>query len=394
MTSAATCKALGSLFARKPDPGFGLSREVRPYGPPGIRTGSTLCFFFLFLAASISAASAQEMPDPPTTPSLHGEAPPQPFLGAMSIYFDNDVFTGNDNKYTGGLGFAWTSAAAETYPERAFQRKIMRAFSFLPTMNDEGYRNYLQFVLGMEAYTPTDIRSLDPPPGEHPYAGVVYVDSSLFSMSRIARHQLTLRLGLVGPATGAEEVQRWIHEIIGSPLPQGWDTQIKNEPIVNFFYQYNRRLLRRAPPDRFGFDFSWNGGGGAGNYYIGANVGLTGRIGYRVPDNYGITPLLGGTEYTVGVAPPRKKFMVYAFLGAQGFGVVRWLPTDGNTIADSRSGDRDDWFLSLSGGVVLGYSRVLISYRYHGLAGLQDPENFKTENRSDFGTILVTVFLG
>jgi hypothetical protein len=222
----------------------------------------------------------------------------------------------------------------------------------------------------------------------------VYVDSSLFSTSRISSHQFTLRLGLVGPSTGGEEVQRWIHEIIGSPIPQGWATQLRNEPIVNFFYQYNRRLLRRAPPDRFGFDFSCNGGGGAGNYYIGANVGLRGRVGYRLPGNYGGTPLLGGTESMVGLEPPRKKFQVYAFVGVQCFGVVRWLPTDGNTVADSRSGDRDDWFLSLSGGIVFGYSKVLISYRYHGLAGLQDPESFKTENRGDFGTILVTLFLG
>ncbi len=376
MTSTHAKEVLRSLIARKPRP------------------GSILCLLFLFAAVSVPATSAQEMPDPSTNPSLYDRAPPQPFLGGVSFYFDNDVFTGNDNKYTGGLGLSWTSAAAETYEERGFQRKIVNAFSFLPTVNDEGYRNYVQFVLGMEAYTPTDIRALDPPLGEHPYAGVVYVDSSLFSMSRIASHQLTLRLGFVGPSTGAEDVQRWIHEIIGSPIPQGWDTQLKNEPIVNFFYQYNRRLLRRAPPNGAGFDFSWNGGAGVGNYYIGANVGLTGRVGYRLPDNYGVTPLLGGTASMVGLAPPRQKFQVYAFLGAQGFGILRWLPTDGNTIADSRNGDRDDWFLSVSGGIVLGYSRVLLSYSYHGLAGLQDPENFKTENRSDFGTILITVFLG
>jgi lipid A 3-O-deacylase len=376
VTRTHASKALTRLIGRKPGP------------------GSTLCFLFLFAAVSVPALPAQEMPHPSTSPSLHDGASPQPFLGCASFYFDNDVFTGNDNKYTGGLGISWTSAAAETYKERGFQRKIVNVFSFLPMVNVEGYRNYLQFMLSTEAYTPTDIKSLDPPPGDHPYAGVLYVDSSLFSMSRIASHQLTLRLGMVGPATGVDEIQTWIHELIGSPTAQGWDTQLKNEPIVNLFYQYNRRLLRQAPPDRFGFDFSFNGGGGVGNYYIGANVGLTGRMGYRLPDNYPVTPLLGGAESMVGLAPPRKKFMVYAFLGAQGFGVLRWLPTDGNTFADSRSGDRDDGFLSLSGGVVLGYSRVLFSYRYHGLAGLQDPENFKTENRSDFGTILLTVFFG
>jgi hypothetical protein len=369
-------KALGRLIMRKPRPGL------------------IFCILSLFATVSVPATSAQEMPDPSTNPSLYDGAPPEPFLGGVSMYFDNDFFSGNDNGYTGGLGFVWTSAATETYSKRNLHRKIANAFSFLPTVNAEGYRNYMQFLLGMEAYTPTDIEAPFPPLGENPYAGVIYLDSSLFSMSRIASHQLTLRLGLVGPVTGAEEIQRWIHEIIGSPIPRGWDTQLKNEPIVNFFYQYNRRLLRRAPPDRFGFDFSWNGGGGVGNYYIGANVGLTGRMGYRLPDNYPVTPLLGGAESMVGLAPPRKKFMVYAFLGAQSFGILRWLPTDGNTVADSRSGDRDDWFLSLSGGIVLGYSRVLLSYRYHGLAGLQDPENFKTENRSDFGTILITVFLG
>ncbi len=320
--------------------------------------------------------------------------PAESFTGAASAYFDNDFMTGNDNKYTGGLGFSWTSAATETYGERNLHRKIANAFSFLPTVNQDGYRNYVQFLLGMEMYTPTDIRAPEPPPGEHPYAGVMYLDSSLFSMSEIASHQFTLRLGLVGPATGAEDVQRWIHEIIDSPRPQGWDSQLKNEPIVNLFYQYNRRILRRAPPDRFGLDISCNGGAGFGNYYIGANMGVMGRIGFRLPENYGVTPLLGGAECMVGLKPPRKKIQVYAFIGTQGFGVLRWLPTDGNTFRDSREGNRDDWFLSLSGGIVVGYSRVVLSYRYHGLAGLQDPENFKTENRSDFGTMLLTIFLG
>ena len=388
MTSNAASRPPGSLI----DSGQGLhsdrSQEGSTSVSPRSRNGAILLFLLLFAFFIVPDAAAQEKPYTSTP------LPPEPFLGSIAFYFDNDFITGNDNKYTGGLGFAWTSAATETYEEKGLQRKIANAFSFLPTVNGEGYRNYVQFRLGTEMYTPTEISLPEAPPGDHPYAGVVYVDSSLFSMSRVAIHQLTLRLGLVGPATGAEDIQRWLHEIIGSPIPQGWDTQLKNEPIVNLFYQYNHRLLRRPPPSGFGFDFSWNGGAGLGNYYIGANVGLMGRVGYRLPDNYGVTPLLGGAEALVGIAPPRKRFQVYGFLSSQAFGILRWLPTDGNTFVDSRSGNRDDWFLSLSGGVVLGYSRVLLSYRYHGLAGLQDPENFKTENRNDFGTIMFTVFFG
>ena len=133
MTSTHASKASGGLIARKP------------------RIGSILCLLFLFAAISVTASHAQN------------PLPPEPFLGAVSFYFDNDVFSGNDNKYTGGLGLSWTSAAAETYEEKGFQRKIVNAFSFLPTVNDEGYRNYIQFMLGMEAYTPSDIRALAPP---------------------------------------------------------------------------------------------------------------------------------------------------------------------------------------------------------------------------------------
>jgi hypothetical protein len=391
-----TSNIISSLIAQWPRADSTRYSKGKGRTPSSTGDGSRvpLFFLFLFIASGVSAAWAGELPVTSTAPPLHEVVPPEPFVGSASFMFDNDFMTGNDNKYTGGLGVVWTSAATETYGQRNLHRKIANAFSFLPAVGGERNNTYVQFRLGMEMYTPTDIKSPEPPPGDHPYAGVIYLDSSLLSKNPAASHQFTLRLGLVGPATGAEDVQRWIHEIIDSPIPRGWDTQLENEPIVNVFYQYNRRLVRRAPRDRFGMDISANGGAGFGNYYIGANLGMMGRIGYRLPDNYGVTPLLGGAESLVGVNPARKRFQAYFYLSAQSFGVFRWLPTDGNTFQDSRSGDRDDWFLSLSTGLCLGYGRVLLSYRYHGLAGLEDPENFKTENRNDFGTMMLTVFLG
>jgi hypothetical protein len=206
-------------------------RKASPCGA----AGSVLFFLLLFAAVSVPTLPAEELPATLADSSPYGGVPPQPFIGDVSFYFDNDFITGSDNKYTAGLGFVWTSAATETYSERNLHRKIANAFSFLPTVNAEGYRSYLQFRLGTEMYTPTDIQAPEPPPGDHPYAGVIYLDSSLLSMSRLGGHQFTLRLGLVGPATGAADVQEWVHERTGSPIPQGWDTQLKNEPIVNLF---------------------------------------------------------------------------------------------------------------------------------------------------------------
>src|SRR3546814_11387319 len=44
--------------------------------------------------------------------------------------------------------------------------------------------------------------------------------------------QMQVSLGVVGPASLGEPAQKLVHHIVASPQPQGWDTQIKNEPTL------------------------------------------------------------------------------------------------------------------------------------------------------------------
>ena len=41
-----------------------------------------------------------------------------------------------------------------------------------------------------------------------------------------------------------------------------------------------------------------------------------------------------------------------------------------------------------------GYSRVVLTYRYHGVTALTDLESRDVKNENDFGTIMFTVFIG
>ena len=366
--------------------------------PPPRRPGparAALLIALLLVGAAVPAAHAEApAPSDAEVPETEAHLAPRPHVGSLSVTFDNDTFAGHDSRYSAGFSFVWTSAPVDTYGERNLQRRIVNGLSFLPTVGQAGYRNYLQFAAGMEMYTAENIKVAIPPPRSHPYAGILFLDTSVFSRSRISLHQLTLRLGLVGPISGAAEVQGWIHQLLDSPIPKGWSTQLGNEPLVNLFYQYSRRLWKVESQASLGLDVTANGGGGLGNYYIGGNLGLMGRAGFGIPDNYGVTPLLGGAECVVCLSPPRKRFFAYAFLTVQAFGVARWLPTDGNTFRDSRQGDRDAWIFSLAGGVVVGYSRVVLSYRYNGIAGLSDLKNIDTRGEDDFGTIMITVFFG
>ena len=47
---------------------------------------------------------------------------------------------------------------------------------------------------------------------------------------------MELKLGVVGLASHAEDVQKEFHDMIGGDEPMGWDTQLPDEPVINVGY--------------------------------------------------------------------------------------------------------------------------------------------------------------
>jgi len=54
---------------------------------------------------------------------------------------------------------------------------------------------------------------------------------------------MEIQLGIVGPASFAEETQSLVHELLASQRPNGWDNQLKNEPGLAIIYERKLRLL-------------------------------------------------------------------------------------------------------------------------------------------------------
>ena len=153
--------------------------------------------------------------------------------GAMTVTIENDTFTNSDNNYTNGIGATWVSNDLETYDSESFVRKWEKFWSFLPFVSDEGYQTYAAWSLAQEMHTPDDIEDPNPPEDDQPYAGILYVDSVLYARKERWAHAWELKLGVVGPASQAEEVQKKFHELISADEPLGWDTQLPNEPVIN-----------------------------------------------------------------------------------------------------------------------------------------------------------------
>ena len=265
---------------------------------------------------------------------------PEPYRGALTVTLENDTFTGSDNNYTNGLGLTWVSNAIDTYEERSFVRRWGEFWSFLPFVGNEGYRTYVSWTLAQEMHTPDDITVANPPLDDQPYAGVLYLDSTIYAKKERWVHAWQLRVGVVGPASQAENVQKWIHEVTDSDEPMGWDTQLPNEPVLNVGYTGTYLLAQGHLGKSAGWRIIPVASAALGNYFTGAGLGLYGEVGWNLVDALGGTALRQGfnAASTVGVGPV-DGWSVSLSGGVVGYGVVHYLPLDGTVFKDSRSVD-------------------------------------------------------
>ncbi len=308
----------------------------------------------------------------------------EPATEALTFTLENDSFTGSDNNYTNGLGVTWVSSELETYDDDSFVSKWGRAWSFLPFVGDEGYRSYAAWTVAQEMHTPDDITNPNPPADDQPYAGVLYVDGLLYAQKERWTHVWQLKLGVVGPASQAEDVQRDFHELIGGDEPMGWDEQLPDEPVINVGYT----VAHLAAAGRVGESAEWRvvpvGTAGVGTYFTGAGAGVYGEVGWNLVDALGGTALRTGMNAasTIGVGPV-DQWSVGFFGGFAGYGVAHYLPLDGTVFHDSHSVESKP-FIGMG---TLGFS-VRRGKFVLGLAATMLTDTFESQRESaEFGTL-------
>jgi hypothetical protein len=302
----------------------------------------------------------------------------------MTLTIENDKFTGSDNNYTNGIGLTWVSKDLKTYDDESFLRKWGKFWAFLPFASDEGSTTYASWSLVQEMHTPDDIDNPNPPESDQPYAGILYLDSVLYARNGRWTHAWELKLGVVGPASHAEDVQKDFHELIGADEPMGWDTQLPNEPVINVGYT----VAHVWRDGKVGKAAEWRlvpiGHAGLGTYFTGVGLGMYGEIGWNLVEALGTTSLREGLNAasTVGVGPVHG-WSVSFFGGFGGYGIVHYLPLDGTVFRDSRSVDTKPFVGTGSLGFAVRHRSFALS-----LAASFSTDAFETQlEDTEFGTL-------
>ncbi len=309
--------------------------------------------------------------------------------GVLSLAVENDsLSSGADRNYTSGVKLAYVS------PSEGVPGWLQGAGSFTRTFSGSD-PDFWGIAIGQSIFTPEDINAVPAPPDQHPYAGWLYMQIMVGAEEdrrdgRLPRYLDTyeLEFGIVGPSALGEEAQSGIHEFLGAPDPQGWDSQLNDE--FAFAVSLDRRwrlpYLRYSTDALGGLEFELNPNAGVtlGTLRTEARLGATARMGWRIDNDYGpprVRPSLSGVEHFEG-----GPLSWQIFAGVQGRAVAHNLFLDGNTFKDSASVDRNPYVADFQTGVSISAGDWRLAYTY-----VWRTEEFETQpSRQDFGAIALS----
>lgn len=288
--------------------------------------------------------------------------------GTFSFYFENDTFFGTDRCFTGGWKLGWMSKILKN------SRKN-HLLKWLPFVDKPGFQHSISLAIGQSIYTPDDI-SLDYLIQEdRPYAGILYLAFGIHSISSRRMDTLELNLGIVGPHSYAEQMQKFIHRLTGATRPEGWHNQLNDELALEAVYERKWKLIQARSGKVFGFDLIPHFGGGLGNVFIYTSTGIQIRFGWNLPGDFGTKIVRPGGDSSVSFRRSGK-FGVHFFAAADGTALLRNIFLDGNTFEDSHRVDKKPFTMDISLGIGIRVGSFNFSYAY-----VFWTKRFKTETR-------------
>ncbi|MCC5882210.1 MAG: lipid A deacylase LpxR family protein [Halomonas sp.] len=266
----------------------------------------------------------------------------------MTLQVDNDgMVSSDDDHYTSGVELLWTQPVT---PQHWSQRIAGGWF---------GSVDVLSYHLSYRMYTPEEVERRDLIEDDRPYAGLILGGLALYGREplRGAWHRedaLQLDIGVVGPMTSADSVQREVHRFTNSQRPRGWSHQLGNEPILNVGYR--RHWWHNLSLGWLEMQHGPGLSAALGNLLVQAGGGYGLRLGRGLDNSMGWPSLSierGG--YRQVSTSPGSGWNLFAAL--QGRYVAHNLLLDGNTVRDSHSVDRRELVGDAVVGVALTWER-------------------------------------
>lgn len=300
--------------------------------------------------------------------------PEEPVRTGWTFSFENDLFVGDDSRYTNGLAIYYGKGVFKHFTPNNIPRLLHRLIGRTYINQDKDRERAIVYGFFQAMQTPENIVTSELQLDDVPYAGLLGAEVQLFSFSDTITDRMTLTLGFVGPLSLAREAQKGVHAIVGADNPRGWRHQIRNEPVAMLELQKGIRLLYTDQRRAVEADLVVLGSGALGNLRSDLSTTVVARIGQKLITSFP----------TVSVAPNRQVNPTAftessswdAFVGVRAAYVANEIGTDGNTFAQSHSVPLDHTEIQVSVGVGWNLERWAFNLIISDFAGSASTDPF------------------
>jgi hypothetical protein len=226
---------------------------------------------------------------------------------------ENDLFADTDQNYSSGVALTAVShdIVGKLKPECLptpvrLQAELIMLLNpgFWADAENPAHTQNVVLKLGQSMFTPKDPARADLIGDDRPYAGLLYVGMSWNRRQHAPQSNSEIldtreiTLGVMGPWALGEQAQNLIHDAIGVDRFLGWQNQLENEPALQL--AIDRKFKDHRGPGAIAPGFSVDSirslGLRLGNIETSATVGVEGRIGWNLPNDFGTYPIRPGAE--------------------------------------------------------------------------------------------------
>jgi len=252
-----------------------------------------------------------------------------------TLTIENDIIAGVDGGYTNGLAFSWAHAGFNQFSETNIPSWMHSISKNLYISTMPGKRRGVSYMIAQGMQTSSDILVEKLIDDEPPYAGLLAWKGTLYAFDEDTSDRLSLILGVVGPASGAEYAQKGVHKLTGSDEPKGWDNQLENELVFRLGAERFWSFWRSSSNNSTALEVIGNGQIGIGNLRSDLGAGLGFRWGNNLASSFATASTLPGRE--INPLAGSSGFNWNVFIHATGRYVVNNIFIDGNTFKNSHS---------------------------------------------------------
>jgi hypothetical protein len=303
-------------------------------------------------------------------PSLAGAGDRKP-KGAFGLFVENDVFALSDGGYTSGVDLVWLSPELGSGRGRT-PRWVDKLSRRLAPGFKQGAGRCASFSISQRMYTPEDITRRDLIKDDRPYAGVLMAGLGFHFRTGDRMDTLRFEAGIVGPHSFAGDFQELLHGAFHWKLPQGWEHQLRDEPVLGLEFDRRQRLRAASGGDGPKWELIGHLGGNLSNLLTAFGGGIEVRVGWNLPWDLGTSLLGPASDAAVLLVdpeplPPRPdRLGFHIFVALETRLVGRDLLLDGNTFRASHHVQKLPLTADLAAGLALRYRRfkACLSYTY------------------------------